>query len=211
MPQKKRDQEDWLKRSFDIFFSLFILFLLSPLFLSLALLIKFSSPGPIFFPHKRIGKDRLPFFCWKFRTMYVNADLLLQELLKKNSALRLEWEKNWKLKKDPRITWIGKFLRKTSLDEFPQFWNVLKGEMSIVGPRPVKEDEVTFYFKEKADKILSVRPGITGLWQVSGRSHLSYEERVRLNEEYVNHRSFFLDLSLILKTIVVIFTSKGAY
>jgi undecaprenyl-phosphate galactose phosphotransferase len=202
---------DLIKRAFDILFSLCVLILISPLFLPVALLIKFTSPGPVFYSQKRIGKDKKPFFFWKFRTMYVNANLLLQELLKKDPNIRREWEKNWKLKEDPRITWIGKFLRKTSLDELPQFWNVLKGDMSIVGPRPALEDEISLHFKEKAAKILSVRPGITGLWQVSGRSFLSYSEKIRLNEQYVDTRSFSLDIRLIAKTIFVIFSSKGAY
>ncbi len=211
MSQKNVSPDDLIKRAFDIFFSLFFLILISPLFLLISLSIKLTSPGPIFYSQKRVGKDKKPFFFWKFRTMYVNAEALLQDLLKQDPYLRREWEKNWKLKQDPRITMVGRLLRKTSLDELPQFWNVLKGDMSIVGPRPAEEDEVSRHFKGKAAKILSVRPGITGLWQVSGRSFLSCREKVRLNEQYVDTRSFSLDLRLIAKTILVIFSSKGAY
>ena len=151
--------DDLIKRAFDIFFSLSFLILISPLFLLISLSIKLTSPGPIFYSQKRVGKDKKPFFFWKFRTMYVNAEALLQDLLKQDPYLRRKWEKNWKLKQDPRITMVGRLLRKTSLDELPQFWNVLKGDMSIVGPRPAEEDEVSRHFKGKAAKILSVRAG----------------------------------------------------
>lgn len=202
---------DFLKKGFDFFFSLSSLIVLSPLFLLIALCIKINSQGPVFYFQKRIGKNKKPFFIWKFRTMYANADLALEDLLKKDASLRDEWKKNWKLKDDPRITTIGKFLRKTSFDELPQLWNIFKGDMSVVGPRPVVEYEVTHYFKEKAEKILSVRPGLTGLWQVSGRNDLSYPDRVRLNEEYVDRQSFFLDMQLIAKTIWIVFSSKGTF
>jgi len=151
--------------------------------------------------------------------MYKKADSLLHKLLKQNNILKLEWEKFQKLKKDPRITPLGHFLRKTSLDELPQFINVLKGDLSVVGPRPFvligkKEDfhiEIKKYLGSKTEKILSMRPGITGIWQVSGRSEVSIDERLKMEEKYIDEQSFLLDLCLILKTIPIIFFPKGAY
>lgn len=143
--------------------------------------------------------------------MKANAEEILEDLLKKDPILKEEWLKFWKLKNDPRITSIGRFLRKTSLDEFPQFWNVLKGNLSVVGPRPVVQEEITRYFGKSAAKVLSVRPGITGLWQVSGRNNLSMEERVKMESDYIDQKSFFFDLKIILKTIPVMLFSKGAY
>lgn len=151
------------------------------------------------------------FGCLKFRTMYVKSDEMLRNILKKDPKKAQEWKTYFKLKEDPRVTPVGKFLRKTSLDELPQFINVLKGDLSVVGPRPVVEEELLKYFGQKAPKILSVRPGITGLWQVSGRSNISMEERVRIEESYVENRSFGKDLLLIAKTIPAVFFSKGAY
>lgn len=143
--------------------------------------------------------------------MFIDADLRLRQLLQSDPALKEEWENYRKLKDDPRITNIGKWLRKTSLDELPQFWNVIKGDLSVVGPRPVTEEEIKKYYGDKAEKILSIRPGITGLWQTSGRNLLSFEERLVLEVNYVDHRSFLLDLKLICKTIPAILFSKGAY
>lgn len=198
------------KRTFDILFSSLILVFLSPILFMIALLIKFSSNGPIVFSHKRIGRGGKPFKCYKFRTMYKDADKRLQELLK-NPEIKKEWEENFKLKNDPRVTPIGAFLRKTSLDEFPQFWNVLKGDLSVVGPRPVVQDEILQQYGEKAVKVLSIRPGLTGLWQVSGRNDTSYSNRILLDEEYINNQSFALDLKLVLKTIPAMISSRGAY
>lgn len=199
------------KRMFDIFFSLCILILFSPLYFLIALLIKFSSSGPIFYLSPRVGKEGKIFQCYKFRTMRMHADEVLSSLLKKDPQLKEEWETFRKLKNDPRITPIGKYLRKTSLDELPQFWNVFKGDLSVVGPRPVSEEEINNWIKEKAPKILSVRPGITGLWQTSGRSALSLAERVRLEEAYIDNQSFFFDLLLICKTIPMVLFPKGAF
>jgi undecaprenyl-phosphate galactose phosphotransferase len=178
------------KRLFDIFFSAAVLLLGMPVFILIAFAIKISSPGPIFYFSKRVGRGGALFSCLKFRTMFRDAEARLQEVLESDAALKREWETFWKLKEDPRITWIGQILRKTSLDELPQFWNVLRGELSVVGPRPVTVEEVEKYYAKKAEKILSLRPGITGLWQTSGRSLLSFEERVRLEELYVDTRSF---------------------
>jgi lipopolysaccharide/colanic/teichoic acid biosynthesis glycosyltransferase len=147
---------------------------------------------------------------WKFRTMLSNAEELLQQLLVRNPQLQTEWLKDHKLKDDPRITAVGRFLRKTSLDELPQLWNVVKGEMSLVGPRPIVSAEIE-KFGESYDTYTRVPPGITGPWQVSGRNSLSYEERVRLNEHYVRNWSVWLDLFILFKTIRVVLTSDGAY
>ena len=143
--------------------------------------------------------------------MVIDADTRLREILQEDEKLRQEWETFCKLKKDPRITWIGQILRKTSLDELPQFWNVLKGDLSVVGPRPATQDQVEKYYAEKAPKILSVRPGMTGLWQTSGRNLLSFDERTQLDERYVDSHTFLLDLKLIAKTIPAMFFSEGAY
>ncbi|GAB4232938.1 MAG: hypothetical protein Tsb0021_11800 [Chlamydiales bacterium] len=199
------------KRTFDIFFSLLVLTLGFPIFLLIALSILFTSRGSPIFSHYRIGRGGKLFRCYKFRTMFRNADVRLKKILEENSTLRQEWEANQKLKHDPRVTQVGKFLRKTSLDELPQFWNVLIGDLSIVGPRPVVPEELSKHIGEKASTILSVRPGITGLWQVSGRSNTSYRRRVRLDEKYVHNLSFMLDLTLIAKTVPVMITSRGAY
>jgi len=200
-----------LKRIFDIIFSFAALILGLPLFLLAALCIRFSSKGPIFYSHERIGRGGRSFRCYKFRTMYENADDRLKELLASDKLLKKEWDESRKLKNDPRILPIGRFLRKTSLDELPQFWNVVKGDLSIVGPRPLVACEVVGYLGEKASKILSIRPGLTCIWQVSGRNDLSYHTRIQLDEEYVDNLSFLLDLKLILRTIPSMVSSKGAY
>ena len=199
------------KRIFDIAFSLLILVLAAPFFLLCMFAVKLSSAGPIFYAHPRIGCNGKPFRCLKFRTMYLNADAKLQPLLASDPALMQEWKTYFKLKADPRITPIGKFLRKTSLDELPQVWNVFKGDMSIVGPRPLTQHEVVYYLKDKSSKILSVRPGLTTLWIILGRNGLSLEERIKLEEFYVANRSFWLDCKLIVQTILLMIFPKGAY
>lgn len=199
-----------IKRLFDILFSLLLLLICSPIFLFAALIRIFSS-GKVIYAQTRIGRGGKSFVCYKFRTMYPDAEQRLQALLQANHKLNEEWISSRKLKQDPRITSIGKFLRKTSLDELPQLWNVLKGDLSFVGPRPVVAEEIEHYFGRKAAKILSIRPGLTCLWQVSGRSDINYERRIALDEEYVEKRSFLLDLKLIVKTIPSMVASKGAY
>jgi len=191
------------KRLFDIVFSLTVLVICSPLYLLLAILIKVSSPGPVFYIQERIGKNYQPFRCIKFRTMVKNADAVMERLMLEYPELRREYEENFKLKDDPRVTPVGKFLRYTSLDEFPQFWNVLKGHMSVVGPRPLVPEELYKYGRH-IDKILTIRPGITGLWQVSGRNDIPYERRVNMDVYYVNFRNWLLDFWVIIKTIGVI-------
>jgi exopolysaccharide production protein ExoY len=200
-----------MKRLFDLVFSLAVLICGAPVFFIIALLIKLTSPGPILYKQQRMGQYGSPIFCYKFRSMYKNADKKLKELLASNPKFQEEWNTYYKLKTDPRITPLGDFLRKTSLDELPQFFNVLLGDLSVVGPRPVTEHEIKTYYKDRASLILSVRPGITGLWQTSGRNRLSFDERLILEERYVKERSFILDLKLIAKTIPAMLHSKGAY
>lgn len=206
------------KRAFDICFSLSVLIIGSPIYLLLILLVFCTSPGPIFYGGLRMGKNGKLIKCWKFRTMCTDAEARLQRMLDENPRFREEWEKYFKLKDDPRLTPIGKFLRKTSLDELPQFWNVLTGDLSVVGPRPIAiehpedaEREIRKHFGDKTEKILSVKPGLTCIWQTRGRNLLTFEERILLEEKYVESQSFLLDLALIAKTIPVILLSKGAF
>lgn len=199
------------KRAFDIVFSLLVLTVCSPLFLMIALLIRCSSKGKVIYFQERVGRGGNTFQCFKFRTMYPDAEMRLKEILANDASKRQEWESNYKLKDDPRIMPLGNFLRRTSLDELPQFWNVLKGDLSVVGPRPVVQEEIVKHFGPKANKVLSIRPGITGLWQVSGRSDTNYATRIALDEKYVDKRSFLLDLKIILLTIPSMIFAKGAY
>ena len=201
-----------LKRSGDVLFSLMVLGFGSPLFLLLALLVQISSPGPVFYVQRRVGRGYRRFGCVKFRTMRADADAVLSQVLEESPEMRAEFERDFKLRDDPRITPIGRFLRRSSLDELPQFFNVLRGEMSVVGPRPIVDKEIERYF-DYMDEVLSVRPGLTGLWQVSGRNNLSYAKRVRLDLAYARGRSFFLDLAIILRTFGVLLLpmDRGAY
>jgi len=201
----------FFKRLFDILFSLSILTIFFPLFLIITLAIRLTSKGNAIYGQMRVGKNGIPFRCYKFRTMYQNAETKLHEILANDPVRKREWETTHKLKNDPRITSIGTFLRKSSLDELPQFWNVLKGDLSVVGPRPVVQEEITKHFGNKALKIFSIRPGITGLWQISGRSDTSYSKRIALDEYYVENRNFLRDLKIIILTIPSIFSKKGAY
>jgi Undecaprenyl-phosphate galactose phosphotransferase WbaP len=203
---------EFFKRLFDIMFSLSVLILFAPVYLLLALSIALSSSGPIFYVQERVGKNHKMFYCLKFRTMVENADDILLEIMEKSPHLRQEFEDNFKLKKDPRITLIGRFLRMTSLDEFPQFWNVLKGDMSVVGPRPLVEEELPRYGRY-INKVLTIRPGITGLWQVSGRNDIPYPRRVQIDLYYANEKNLWMDMWIVFKTIgVVIFPkNNGAY
>ena len=201
-----------IKTIFDLLFSSIILVVGLPIFLIIASLIKLSSRGPIFYLQERIGKNKKTFNCIKFRTMHPEAEDILENLITNNEKLRKEFEETHKLKNDPRITNIGKFLRKTSLDEIPQFLNVIKMEMSIIGPRPIVKKEIEKYDKSYT-KVISIKPGITGLWQVSGRNNLSYKRRVTLDCLYVDNISLLLDLRIIIRTFGVIFfpNDRGAY
>jgi len=199
---------EFTKRLFDVVFSLSILILFFPVYLLLAILIAINSPGPVFYVQERVGKDYKRFGCIKFRTMVANADEMLLDMMAKYPDIREEFEDNFKLKQDPRITRIGKFLRYTSLDEFPQFWNVLTGDMSVVGPRPLVPEELPKYGRYM-DKVLTIRPGITGLWQVSGRNDIPYQRRVQMDIYYVNFKNFWMDVWVIVKTIGVIVFPRG--
>ncbi|WAA11380.1 sugar transferase [Fervidibacillus albus] len=194
----------------DILGAIFGLLISSPLFIIIFVMYFFGeNKGPVFFKQLRYGKDGKLFYIYKFRSMVVNAD----QKLKANKALYQKYLKNnYKLDpgEDPRITKLGRFLRKTSLDELPQFFNVLKGDMSLVGPRPIVEEELQEYKDRKRD-FLSVKPGITGYWQVSGRSDVGYPERADLELYYVYNQSLQLDLKIMLKTILVVFLKKGAF
>lgn len=200
-----------LKRLCDLLGSYFLLLFLAPLLLCVALLVKLSSRGPILYRDLRVGRGGRLFYCYKYRSMYLDADRRLEELLEKNPEARMEWETHRKLRQDPRITPLGYWLRRTSIDELPQLWNCLIGDMSIVGPRPVSPEEMQVRYGEKAMKILRVRPGLTGLWQISGRSRVSYATRIALDEHYVDKRCGFLDFKILLKTIPAVLLLRGAY
>jgi len=195
-----------------VLLALFFLLAGSPLFILIAFLVKLSSIGSIFYIQERIGCKYKGFGCIKFRTMYSEADNLLSSLLEKSESMRDEFERDFKLRKDPRITPIGRFLRRSSLDELPQLINVIRGDMSLVGPRPIVEAEVPMYGKDM-DEVVSVRPGMTGLWQVSGRNNLSYRRRVELDLIYVRERNFIVDLRIIIRTFGVLLLpmDRGAY
>ncbi|MDA0967541.1 MAG: undecaprenyl-phosphate galactose phosphotransferase WbaP [Proteobacteria bacterium] len=198
-----------VKRSMDILGSIIGLITLLPIFIILMLLIK-KDGGPVFFGHERIGKNNKRFKCWKFRTMSVDAEAALENLLKNDKAAKQMWDTHRKLINDPRITKIGKLLRKTSIDEFPQLWNVLRGHMSLVGPRPILPDEVIFFNESELSKYKSVRPGITGLWQVSGRNNVSFKQRVHFDTWYVENWSLWCDIVVIIKTGFVLVNRLGA-
>lgn len=199
-----------LKRTFDLIVSICGVIAISPILLGIALVTYICSPGPVLFAHQRIGVKGKLFPCYKFRSMVPNAQSVLDDYLEKNPVAREEWEKDFKLKDDPRITSIGNFLRKTSLDELPQLFNVIKGEMSLVGPRPIVDKEAPKYGEYIHDYYL-VRPGITGYWQVSGRSDVDYDSRVQMDSWYVRNWSFWQDVVLLIKTIGVVLGRKGAY
>ena len=212
-PSKKeviQKLEKFIKRSVDIFGSLIGMFFLIPLtiIVYIANLIT-GDRGPIFYTHNRIGKNGKHFNMYKFRSMCVDSDQKLKEMLENDPKIREEWEKNHKLENDCRITKIGKFLRKTSLDEFPQFLNVLKGEMSLVGPRAVVDNEIDKFGMMKY-KVLSVKPGITGYWAAHGRSNTTYEERVIMEATYVERFSIMLDFKILVKTFVSVVKKEGA-
>jgi Undecaprenyl-phosphate galactose phosphotransferase WbaP len=197
------------KRAFDLVLVSIGGTMLLPLFAVIAILVKATSRGPVLYSQSRIGKDGKEFSAWKFRSMVRNADEVLEAYLNSNPELAEEWRREHKLHHDPRVTAIGRLLRKTSLDELPQLWNVLTGEMSLVGPRPIVRKEIPKY-AGAIDLYLRVRPGITGLWQVSGRSNTSYAERVQLDEYYVRNWSVWLDLFVLGKTVRTVLQADGA-
>ena len=200
----------FLKTVFDYVLTFFGTIVISPVLVVIAIWIYIDSPGNVIFKHIRIGKNGKPFPCYKFRSMCVDAKEKLEELLVNDPEARAEWERDFKLKNDPRITKSGVFLRKTSLDELPQIFNVLRGEMSLVGPRPIIQEELERYGEHAADYLM-VKPGITGMWQVSGRSDIDYEERVMLDSWYVRNWSVWIDIMLLWRTMKVVAGRKGAY
>ena len=198
-----------IKRLFDVIGATLIIIIISPLLLYISKKVK-QDGGAAIYGHERIGKDGKPFKCLKFRSMVTNSKEVLEELLANNPDAKAEWDETFKLKNDPRITKIGHFLRKTSLDELPQLFNVLKGEMSLVGPRPIITAELERY-NEEVDYYLLSKPGMTGLWQVSGRSDVDYETRVYLDAWYVKNWSMWNDIAILFKTIGVVIKKDGAY
>ena len=196
------------KRVIDIALSLSALIFVAPLMVLIAVVIKMQDGGTIFFSQRRIGRSGREFSCLKFRTMVADAQKRLDDLLASDPAAAREWEDNRKLTKDPRITAFGEFLRKSSLDELPQLINILKGEMSIVGPRPIQRSEAIKY-GDKFDFYLSTRPGLTGLWQISGRSDTTYNERVNLDVRYVTSWTIGTDIKIIAQTVPAILASRG--
>ena len=195
-----------VKRVFDLVISTIGLIILSPIFLILAIIVKLDSKGPVFFAHTRYGKNGKKFKMYKFRTMYENAQDMINDFTPEQMK---EWKENFKLQDDPRITKVGKFLRKTSLDELPQIVNIMKGDLSIIGPRPVIEEELEKYGENK-EKFLSVTPGLTGYWQANGRSSTTYEQRMEMELYYIDHISPKLDFKIFFKTIESVIKKEGA-
>lgn len=197
---------DFVKRFADIICSAIAIILLSPFFIIISIAIKATSKGPVIFVHKRVGKNGKKIGIYKFRSMVMNAEELIEKFTPEQKE---EFKKNFKLENDPRITKIGKFLRKTSLDELPQLFNILKGDLSIVGPRPIMEVETKIYGKYK-DMLLSVKPGLTGFWAANGRSDTSYKRRRAMEIYYVKNRSLLFDIKIIFKTVISVFKGEGA-
>lgn len=195
-----------IKKIMDLILSLIGLILLIPVFLILAILVKLDSKGPVFYAHTRKGKNRSDIKIYKFRTMYSNSDEIFDSF---SDEQKEEYYKNFKLDNDPRVTKVGDFLRRTSLDEIPQLINVLKGDLSLVGPRPIVEKEICKY-GQYADKLFSVIPGITGYWQSHGRSDTSYEERIEMDMYYIDNRSILLDIKIMFKTVISVIKKEGA-
>ena len=194
------------KKIMDLVLSFIGLILLIPVFLILAILVKLDSKGPVFYAHTRKGKNRSDIKIYKFRTMYSNSDEIFESFSEEQKE---EYYKNFKLDNDPRVTKVGDFLRRTSLDEIPQLINVLKGDLSLVGPRPIVEKEICKY-GQYADKLFSVIPGITGYWQSHGRSDTSYDERIKMDMYYIDNRGFWLDFKIIIKTFGSVLKGEGA-
>jgi lipopolysaccharide/colanic/teichoic acid biosynthesis glycosyltransferase len=208
--RKVRAANGRLKRMFDVVVSATALAFLLPVFVTVAILIKVADGGPIFYRHTRVGRQGKRFKCLKFRTMAVDAEERLAHILLTDTQAALEWETSQKLRVDPRITRIGAFLRKSSIDELPQLLNVLRGEMSIIGPRPITRAELDRYGRERRYYLL-VRPGITGLWQVNGRSRVGYEKRIRYDREYLEEWSWPGEFWILLMTIPAILNTDDAY
>jgi exopolysaccharide production protein ExoY len=210
LPVRESEGEALLKRGLDVVGSLSALVLMAPLLVLVGAAIWLSDAGPIVYSQERIGRDGRLFRCFKFRTMVMNADQVFNRLLASDPLARLEWETLHKLRRDPRITTLGKFLRMSSLDELPQLFNVLKGDMSLVGPRPIVSAEVGKYGRRFRSYCM-VKPGLTGLWQVSGRNNTSYRRRVALDVTYARRASFSLDLWIMMRTVPAIVSASGCY
>jgi lipopolysaccharide/colanic/teichoic acid biosynthesis glycosyltransferase len=202
---EKRFFYDFFKRGLDLGVATLMLVTLSPLIALVALLVKTTSRGPVFFKHRRIGRNGREFNCWKFRTMVMDAD----ERLRRDPHLKKQFDEKFKIDDDPRVTPLGSFLRRTSLDELPQLMQVIEGKMSLIGPRPVIARELVKYSIYR-DKLLSIKPGLSGLWQTSGRSETTYAERVLLDMQYIESRGALLDLRLLVKTAVTVVKRSGA-
>ena len=198
-----------INRILDVIIAAAAIIFFGPLMLAIAAVIYFADPGPVLFGHVRIGRGGRSFRCWKFRSMVVNSDERLAQLLAADHQARIEWETDHKLRNDPRVTTLGRFLRKSSLDELPQLFNVFTGEMSIVGPRPIVAAEAPRYGRY-FHEYCQVRPGITGLWQISGRSDTSYRRRVALDVAYVRSKSTALDLKILFLTVPCVLAAKGS-
>ena len=199
-----------VKRAFDLAAATAGSVALAPLIAAIWAAVRLTSAGPGFYAHRRLGQRGEIFTAWKFRTMYRDADEVLRRHLERNPERQEQWERDCKLKDDPRVTWIGRLLRRTSMDELPQFWNVIRGDMSLVGPRPIVSAEVDKY-GSRYSLYQKVRPGLTGMWQVSGRNNTSYEERVQFDEYYVRNWSIWLDLYILSRTVRAVVTGEGAY
>ena len=197
------------KRVFDIVFGAALIIFLAPLMLIIAALVKLDG-GPVLYGHRRVGANGQSFRCWKFRSMVLNADKVLADVLRSDPEARAQWQRDFKLKSDPRITPIGQFLRTTSLDELPQLFNVMAGDMSLIGPRPIVVEEIERY-GDAFRHYCACRPGMTGLWQVSGRNGVDYVRRVNFDEQYATGWSFLLDLIVLCRTVVVVTQRSGAY
>lgn len=198
------------KRVLDVIGAAVLLVLFAPLMAVIALLVA-RDGGPVLYRHRRVGRDGVPFDCLKFRSMVPDADRRLADLLERDPAARAEWEATRKLRRDPRVTPIGRLLRASSLDELPQLVNVLKGEMSLVGPRPVQQAELTAFYGAAAAYYRAVRPGLTGPWQISGRNDISYADRVALDVRYVTEASLLDDIRILLRTPLAVLRRRGAY
>jgi lipopolysaccharide/colanic/teichoic acid biosynthesis glycosyltransferase len=198
------------QRVLDILFAMAVLLVALPVLILVAIAIRIDSPGPLFFVQKRIGKNGVPFPCIKFRTMSVDAEAVLKEKLASCTKARAEWDEFFKLRNDPRVTRLGRFVRKYSIDEFPQLLNVLAGQMAVVGPRPIVSAEIPLYGRSFA-AYCRVRPGLTGLWQVSGRNDVSYPRRVAMDRLYVARKAMVLDAKLLALTIPNVLLARGSY
>lgn len=204
---KRKPFFSFIKRLFDIISSALALIILLPLFLILIILVKLDSKGPAFYGHKRIGKNGKEFKVWKFRSMRIDSrpleEILTQEQLE-------EWKRDFKITNDPRVTRIGKILRKTSLDELPQLWNIFVGQMSVIGWRPILQEELDKYSKDEQSLLLKVKPGLTGYWASHGRSDTSYEDRIKMELYYAYKRSLWLDIRIVFHTVIGVFKAEGA-